>query len=134
MPHRRRVLATVTLSTVTLSTVTLAAALAMTGCSAGAGAGQASGSTGSTATATGTSCTWSGCTVVLQQGVDARTSVLGVPVELVGVTGNQVTLKVANQQVDVPLDPNTSAKVGGLAVSVQSVDKDRVVLKVTAGG
>lgn len=121
MPDRRRALAA----------VLLAATLAVGGCASGADG--SSGDSGA-ATATGTSCTLSGCTVVLQQGVDARASVLGVPVELVGVTGNEVTLKVANQQVSVPLDPNSSANVAGLAVSVQSADKDKVVLKVTAGG
>lgn len=133
MPDRHRILAA----------VALAAALTVTGCSSGSSdpdqASSATGSTGATgssgaATATGTSCDLSGCTVVLQKGVDARTSVLGVPVELVGVTGDQVALKVANQQVTVPLDPNASAKVAGLAVSVASADADRVVLKVTAGG
>jgi len=59
--------------------------------------------------------------------------VLGIPVELVGTTGNQVTLKVGGQKVTVPLDPNSSANVGGLAVSVQSADSSRVVLKVTKG-
>jgi hypothetical protein len=125
MPNRRRALAAAILS----------ATLAVGGCSAGTD-GSSGGSSGGSdaATATGTSCDLSGCTVVLQQGVDARASVLGVPVELVGVTGSQVTLKVANQQVSVPLDPNASANVGGLAVRVQSADKDRVVLKVTTGG
>jgi hypothetical protein len=81
--------------------------------------------------ASGTSCTLTGCTVVLYQGVDARTSVLGIPVELVSITGNQARLKVAGQQVDIPLNPNTAANIGGLAVSVQSINKDKVVLKVT---
>jgi hypothetical protein len=72
--------------------------------------------------------------VVLQKGVDARTSVLGVPVELVGSTGNEITVKVAGQEVKVPLDPNASASVAGLAVSVQSADADRVVLRITRGG
>jgi hypothetical protein len=121
MPNRRPALAA----------VILAATLAVGGCASGA---DDSATDSDAAPATGTSCDLSGCTVVLEQGVDARTSVLGVPVELVGVTGNQVTLKVANQQVSVPLDPNASASVGGLAVSVQSADKNRVVLKVTAGG
>jgi hypothetical protein len=131
MPKRRPLLAA----------LALAATIAVAGCSSGSNAGGAestsssgSGSASVSAAETGTSCTLSGCTVVLQQGVDARTSVLGVPVELVGTTGTKVQLKIANQQVDVPVDPNASANVGGLAVSVQSVDKDRVVLKVTAGG
>jgi hypothetical protein len=111
--------------------LTLFGALTIAGCASGSDTGATTSSGSGSSTATGTSCNLSGCTVVLQQGVDAKATVLGIPVELVGVTGSQVALKVGGQQITVPLDPNSSVEVAGLAVSVQSADASRVVLKMT---
>lgn len=116
----------------------LAGTLALSGCSFTVGDADgktvASGNATSGGSATGTSCNLSGCTVVLERGVDARASVLGIDVEVVGVTGDKVTLQVAGQQVTVPLDGNAAASVAGFDVRVESANDKQIVLRLTRGG
>ncbi|MFD0687083.1 hypothetical protein [Actinomadura fibrosa] len=79
-----------------------------------------------------TDCGVNSCTVTFDRGVDANASILGVKAELVGVQGQNVTLKVAGQTVTVPVGDNEQAD--GFNVSVQSVTKDNVVVKISNNG
>lgn len=78
-----------------------------------------------------TSCTLSSCTVTLQRGVDAATSVLGIEVKLVAVKDGTVTLSVGGNQVSVPTEGSTNVSESGVTVAVQSVTTDQVVLKIS---
>ncbi|WP_067795727.1 hypothetical protein [Actinomadura formosensis] len=79
-----------------------------------------------------TSCDVNSCTVTFDRGVDASASVLGVKAELVSVQGETVTLKIAGQTVTVPVGDGEQAE--GFTVSVQSVTKDNVVVKISNNG
>jgi hypothetical protein len=77
-------------------------------------------------------CSLDSCNVTFDRGVDANASILGVDVELVGVQNDQVTVKVADQQVSVPVgDASGQTEAGGLRFEVQEVTDSKVVLKVT---
>lgn len=76
-----------------------------------------------------TNCSLNSCTVTFDRGVDASASILGVKAELVGVQGQQVTLKIGGQQITVPLDGQQQSD--GFNVSVQSVTKDNVVVQIS---
>lgn len=76
-------------------------------------------------------CTVSGCTVTFDRGVNAKASLLGVDAELVAVNGNTVTMKVAGQQMEVPVGETEPAQ--GLDVTVQEVTADNVVVKLSTG-
>jgi hypothetical protein len=72
------------------------------------------------------------CSVTFDRGVNAKASILGVDVELVGVQNDHVTVKVADQQVQVPVgDANGSAEAGGVRIQVQEVTDTKVVMKVS---
>jgi hypothetical protein len=79
-----------------------------------------------------TNCGVNSCTVTFDRGVDANASILGVKAELVGVQGNSVTLRVAGQRITVPVGGNQQTE--GFDVSVQSVTKDNVVVKIANNG
>ncbi|MFC5751131.1 hypothetical protein [Actinomadura rugatobispora] len=79
-----------------------------------------------------TDCTVNACTVTFNRGVDASASILGVKAELVSVQGQNVTMKVAGQQITVPVGEGEQAD--GFDVSVQSVTQDNVVVKISNGG
>ncbi|RAY16495.1 hypothetical protein DPM19_06415 [Actinomadura craniellae] len=79
-----------------------------------------------------TQCTLNDCTVTFNRGVDANASILGVKAELVGVQGNNVTLKVAGQQITVPVNGEQQAE--GFNIAVQSVTQDNVVVKISRSG
>jgi hypothetical protein len=81
---------------------------------------------------TKTNCSLNACTVTFDRGVDASASILGVKAELVGVQGDNVTLRIGGQQITVPV--NGEEEADGMNVSVQSVTKDNVVVKISAGG
>ena len=76
-------------------------------------------------------CTTSGCTVTFDRGMHAKASLLGVDAELVAVNDNTVTIKVAGQDVDVPIGETRSAE--GLNVSVQEVTDEKVVIRLDSG-
>ncbi|WP_068030494.1 hypothetical protein [Nocardia mexicana] len=76
-------------------------------------------------------CNVSGCTITFDRGVNAKASFLGVDAELVAVNGNTVTLKVAGQQVDVPVGETQPAD--GINLTVQEVTQDKVVVKAATG-
>ncbi|MDL4770971.1 MULTISPECIES: hypothetical protein [Thermomonosporaceae] len=79
-----------------------------------------------------TDCGARSCTITFDRGVDANASILGVKAELIGVDGRSVTLKVAGQRITVPVGENEQAD--GFDVSVQSVTKDQVVVKIANNG
>ncbi|GLZ03671.1 hypothetical protein Acsp03_11380 [Actinomadura sp. NBRC 104412] len=79
-----------------------------------------------------TDCTINACTVTFNRGVDARASILGVEAELVSVQGQNVTMRIAGQQITVPVGEGEQAE--GFDISVQSVTKDNVVVKISNGG
>ncbi|MBB5912656.1 hypothetical protein BJY24_001523 [Nocardia transvalensis] len=76
-------------------------------------------------------CAVSGCTVTFDRGVNAKASILGVEAELLAVEGDTVTLKVAGQQVDVPVGQTQPSD--GLSITVQEVTQDKVVVKFATG-
>jgi hypothetical protein len=78
------------------------------------------------------SCSLNDCTVTFDRGVDAQASILGVNVELVGVRDDQVTVKVADQEINVPVgSAQGQAEAGGLTFKVDEVTDSTVVMKVT---
>jgi hypothetical protein len=79
-----------------------------------------------------TSCGVNSCTVTFDRGVEASATVLGVKAELVKVQGETVTLKIGGQTVTVPAGDGQQAE--GFDVSVQSVTKDQVVVKISNNG
>lgn len=89
----------------------------------------------SACTATGagatSECDVRGCTVTFDRGVDAKISVLGVDAELAAVQGNVVTLKVAGQEVTVPMGSTESAQ--GLDLSVREITQEKVVMQLSTG-
>ncbi|TYK47811.1 hypothetical protein [Actinomadura decatromicini] len=80
-----------------------------------------------------TDCNVNSCTVTFDRGVDASASILGVKAELVKVQGQMVTLKVGGQTVTVPAGGD-GEQAEGFDVSVQSVTKDQVVVRISANG
>ena len=89
----------------------------------------------SACTATGagatSECDVQGCTVTFDRGVDAKISVLGVDAELAAVEGNVVTLKVAGQEVTVPMGSTESAQ--GLDLTVREITQEKVVVQLSTG-
>jgi hypothetical protein len=96
----------------------LGAMLSATGCGGSAGVGS------------GANCSITSCTVTFQRGVTASTSILGVKAELVAVKDSAVTVNVGGQTISLPSD-GTRYSSDGLKLSVTSVTKDRVVLKIS---
>lgn len=76
-------------------------------------------------------CNVSGCTVTFERGVNAKASILGVEAELVAVEGNQARLKVAGQEVTVPVGETQPAD--GLSVTVQEITEKNVVVRIATG-
>jgi hypothetical protein len=79
-----------------------------------------------------TSCGVNSCTVTFDRGVEASASILGVKAELVKVEGQLVTMKIGGQTITVPAGDGQQAE--GFDVSVQSVTKDQVVVKISNNG
>lgn len=78
-----------------------------------------------------TECQVSGCTITFDRGVNAKASVLGVDAELVAVNGNTATLRVAGQEVSVPVGETQPAD--GMNVTVQEITTEKVVVKLATG-
>lgn len=78
-----------------------------------------------------TDCQVSGCTVTFDRGVNAKASVLGVDAELVAVNGDTVTLRVAGQEMSMPV--GQTSPTDGMNVTVQEVTGDNVVVKIATG-
>lgn len=78
---------------------------------------------------TSTNCSPTACTVTFDQGVNAEANILGVKAKLIGVQGQQVTVEVAGQRVQVvagqPVD------VGAVRVTVQEITAQKVVLQIS---
>lgn len=81
---------------------------------------------------TSTRCSLNSCTVTFQRGVDAHVQILGAELRLVDVTGDQATVEVAGQQVQLQVNQRT--QVGGFEVSLQEVTEQQVVIEITQGG
>jgi hypothetical protein len=79
-----------------------------------------------------TDCTINACTVTFDRGVDAKASILGVEAELVEVRGQNVTMRIAGQQITVPVGEGEQAE--GFNVSVQSVTQENVVVRISNEG
>lgn len=77
-----------------------------------------------------TKCSLNSCTVTFDRGVDASASVLGVEAKLVSVENSQATIRLAGQQVTIPVGQDASS--GGLNVAVQSITADQVVVQISA--
>ncbi|MQY02279.1 hypothetical protein [Actinomadura macrotermitis] len=81
-----------------------------------------------------TDCGINSCTVTFDRGVDASANILGVKAKLVSVQNETVTLQVGGQQINVPVGDGQQQTDGGFSVSVQSVTKDNVVVKISHNG
>lgn len=79
-----------------------------------------------------TNCSITACTVTFDRGVEANASILDVKVELVGVHGDNATLRIAGQQITLPVDGRQ--EVEGLSVQIQSITQDQVVIRISQGG
>ncbi|MFR9805448.1 hypothetical protein ACL02T_24650 [Pseudonocardia sp. RS010] len=75
-----------------------------------------------------TECGLDGCTVTFPRNGAAAVSVLGVEARLVGVENDVAELRVAGQQVRVPVGGQTEA--GGFTVGVERVTDSEVVVRV----
>jgi hypothetical protein len=75
------------------------------------------------------SCNGTTCTITFDRGVDAKASILGVDAELVAVNGQNVNLKIAGQQLTVPLHVDQTS--GNFNVRVTSVTKNNVVVTIS---
>ncbi|WP_083983676.1 hypothetical protein [Actinomadura hibisca] len=81
---------------------------------------------------TSTDCSVNSCTITFDRGVNASANILGAKVELVGVQGDTVNLRIGGQQVSVPLEAEQQAD--GFNVDVTSVTKENVVVKISHSG
>jgi hypothetical protein len=79
-------------------------------------------------------CNLDNCTATFDRGVEAKASVLGVDVQLVGVQNDQVKLKVGDQEISVPAGGQGQTEAGGLRIQVQEVTDSKVTLKISKGG
>lgn len=73
-------------------------------------------------------CSWTGCSVSLQRGVDVETEVLGVTFELVGVKHDEVTLEVNDSRVVLPF--GVEVEEAGVTLSLEKLTEDEVTLRV----
>lgn len=99
----------------------------------GLAVGLAAGLLGGCSSGEDVSCTLDSCTVTLDRGVDAKASVLGVGVELVEVTKDQVIVEVGGSRVSVP-NGGSQVQASGLSVKVDKLTDSQVVLAVSRGG
>lgn len=73
-------------------------------------------------------CDASACTLTFNRGVDANVEILGVKAELVTATDKTVTMKLAGNELTIPVGENETS--GNFDVTVQEITKDKVVLAV----
>lgn len=76
-----------------------------------------------------TSCNGTTCTITFDRDAKSTASFLGIDMELVSVNGQNVNLKIAGQQVTVPVNDDQTS--GNFNVRVTSVTKDHVVITVS---
>lgn len=95
--------------------------------------GLAAGLLGGCSSGEDVSCTLNSCTVTLDRGVNAKASVLGVGVELVEVTKDQVIVDVGGSRVSVP-NGGSQVQASGLSVKVDKLTDSQVVLAISRGG
>jgi hypothetical protein len=79
-----------------------------------------------------TQCSLTQCTITLDRTGDSTTRILGVEVRLVGASGDQATIEVAGQQLQ--LQVNQQAQVGGFQVSLQELTGQQAVVRISQGG
>ncbi|MFI7599636.1 hypothetical protein [Actinoplanes sp. NPDC049681] len=70
------------------------------------------------------------CTVTIDRSVNASAEVLGVEAKFVSADQNTVTLEVAGEQVQLSKGQQ-AVNVGGLQVSLDSIDADSVSFQVS---
>ncbi|GGQ54101.1 hypothetical protein [Couchioplanes azureus] len=76
------------------------------------------------------SCGLDQCTVTIDRSVDARAEVLGVEAKFVSADQNTVTLEVAGERIQLTKGQQ-AVDVGGLQVSLDSIDSDSVSFQVS---
>ncbi len=79
-----------------------------------------------------TDCSLTQCTVTLDRTGDSTASILGAEVRLVGVSGDEATLDVAGQQLQ--LQVNQQAQIAGFQVSLQELTEQQAVVRISQGG
>ncbi|MEV6595952.1 hypothetical protein AB0M36_03700 [Actinoplanes sp. NPDC051346] len=75
------------------------------------------------------SCGLDQCTVTIDRSVDARAEVLGVEAKFVSADQNTLTLDVAGERIQLTKGQQ-AVNVGGLQVSLDSIDSDSVSFQV----
>ncbi|MEV8506067.1 hypothetical protein AB0368_14720 [Actinoplanes sp. NPDC051475] len=70
------------------------------------------------------------CTVTIDRSVNASAEVLGVEAKFVSADQNTVTLDVAGEQIQLTKGQQ-AVNVGGLQVSLNSIDSDSVSFQVS---
>jgi hypothetical protein len=76
-----------------------------------------------------TDCSLDACTITFDRGADGSAEVLGVTVELVSATEEEVTVAAGGQDVTVPV--GETREVAGLTIEVDRVTQDEVVVRAT---
>ena len=79
-----------------------------------------------------TDCGLDQCTVTFDRGAEAKTSILGVEAEIVKVQGDQVTVKVAGEEIGLTVGQGKK-QVGGFDVEVVEVTPEKVVIRISRG-
>lgn len=79
-----------------------------------------------------TDCSLTQCTVALDRNGDSTARVLGVEVRLVDVRGDQATLDVGGQQLQ--LQVNQQTQIAGFQVSLQELTEQQALVRISPGG
>lgn len=87
---------------------------------------------GSSTGGSSTDCSLTQCTVTLDRSGDSAARILGVEVRLVRASGQQATLEVAGQQLQLRVDQQT--RIAGLQVSLQELTEQHAVVRISQGG
>lgn len=77
-----------------------------------------------------TDCGINACTVTFDRGVEARASVFGIEAKLVGTEDDRVTIEVAGEQLTLTTGQEMGTEIGGLTVSLESVDDSQVAIRI----
>ena len=78
-------------------------------------------------------CSLDACTVTLDRTVNASASVLGVEAKFISADADTVTLEVAGEQIQLTKGQQ-AVDVGGLQVSLDSINADNVQFEVARQG
>lgn len=86
--------------------------------------------TGCSSEGASTDCGIDQCTVTFDRGVEAKASVLGIEAELVGAEGDQVTVRIAGEELTLTLG-QPATDVQGLQVTVESITDTQVKIRIS---